>query len=83
MAAQIENFVKYPPRQKAASFNLDSVMASLGASTGRVQGQRSEGGRLKLEAELVRKPALSLSEQQSVEREVEKASLSILFYDGS
>ena len=30
MAAQIENFVKYPPRQKAASFNLDSVMASLG-----------------------------------------------------
>jgi arylsulfatase A-like enzyme len=30
VAAQIENFVKYPPRQKAASFNLDSVMASLG-----------------------------------------------------
>src|SRR6185437_5145377 len=29
-AAQIENFVKYPPRQKAASFNLDAVMASLG-----------------------------------------------------
>jgi arylsulfatase A-like enzyme len=29
VAAQIENFVKYPPRQKAASFNLDSVMASL------------------------------------------------------
>ena len=30
VAAQIANFVKYPPRQKAASFNLDSVMASLG-----------------------------------------------------
>jgi arylsulfatase len=27
--AQIEEFVKYPPRQKAASFNLDAVMASL------------------------------------------------------
>jgi arylsulfatase A-like enzyme len=30
VAAQIENYVKYPPRQKAASFNLDAVMASLG-----------------------------------------------------
>ncbi len=29
VAAQIENFVKYPPRQKAASFNLDAVMRSL------------------------------------------------------
>jgi len=27
--AQLENFVKYPPRQKAASFNLDSVMEQL------------------------------------------------------
>jgi arylsulfatase A-like enzyme len=27
---QIDDFVKYPPRQKAASFNLDSVMAALG-----------------------------------------------------
>jgi hypothetical protein len=26
MAKQIDDFVKYPPRQKAASFNLDSVM---------------------------------------------------------
>ena len=26
VAAQIENFVKYPPRQKPASFNLDEVM---------------------------------------------------------
>ncbi len=31
VAAQIENYVKYPPRQKAASFNLDSVMHQLDA----------------------------------------------------
>ena len=30
VAAQLDNFVKYPPRQKAASFNLDAVMAQLG-----------------------------------------------------
>src|SRR5579863_1327755 len=30
VAAQIDNYIKYPPRQKAASFNLDSVMAQLG-----------------------------------------------------
>jgi hypothetical protein len=30
VAAQIENFVKYPLRQKAASFNLDAVLAQLG-----------------------------------------------------
>jgi arylsulfatase len=30
VADQIANFVKYPPRQKAASFNLDGVMAQLG-----------------------------------------------------
>ena len=29
VAAQIENFVKSPPRQKAASFNLDEVMRQL------------------------------------------------------
>jgi arylsulfatase len=29
VGAQIEDFVKYPPRQKAASFNLDAVMAQL------------------------------------------------------
>ena len=26
VAEQIENFVKFPPRQKPASFNLDAVM---------------------------------------------------------
>ncbi len=30
VAGQIANFIKFPPRQKAASFNLDTVMASLG-----------------------------------------------------
>ena len=30
VAAQIADYVKYPPRQKPASFNLDTVMASLG-----------------------------------------------------
>jgi arylsulfatase len=29
VAAQIQNYVKYPPRQKAASFNLDAVMRQL------------------------------------------------------
>ena len=29
VAQQIENFVKYPPRQKAAAFNLDEVMRKL------------------------------------------------------
>jgi arylsulfatase len=30
VAAQIQNYVMYPPRQKAASFNLDAVLAQLG-----------------------------------------------------
>jgi len=29
VAAQIQNYINYPPRQKAASFNLDGVMAQL------------------------------------------------------
>jgi arylsulfatase len=29
VAQQIDNFVKYPPRQKAAAFNLDEVMRKL------------------------------------------------------
>jgi arylsulfatase len=32
VAKQIANFVKYPPRQKAASFNLDVVMQQLDAA---------------------------------------------------
>ena len=33
VAAQIQNFVQYPPRQKPASFNLDAVLAQLQAGT--------------------------------------------------
>ena len=33
VAAQIEGFVKFPPRQKPASFNLDAVMRQLEEST--------------------------------------------------
>jgi hypothetical protein len=29
VASQIQNFINYPPRQKAASFNLDTVMQQL------------------------------------------------------
>jgi arylsulfatase len=32
MAQQMENFVKFPPRQKPASFNLDAVMRELEAA---------------------------------------------------
>jgi hypothetical protein len=34
IAAQIEDFAKFPPRQKPASFNLDSVLASVQAPHG-------------------------------------------------
>ena len=40
VAGQIENYVKYPPRQKAASFNLDSVMASLHQTQAAVAGHK-------------------------------------------
>ena len=29
VAAQIADFIKFPPRQKPASFNLDSVLAQV------------------------------------------------------
>ncbi|PZV23827.1 MAG: arylsulfatase [Cyanobium sp.] len=34
VAGQIENFVKFPPRQKPASFNLDAVMRDLESAGG-------------------------------------------------
>jgi arylsulfatase len=34
VAGQIENFTKFPPRQKPASFNLDAVMRDLEAASG-------------------------------------------------
>jgi arylsulfatase A-like enzyme len=42
VAAQIENFVKFPPRQKAASFNLDAVMASLAPAEAAYKKQKAE-----------------------------------------
>ena len=33
VAEQIETFVKFPPRQKPASFNLDAVMRQLEEAT--------------------------------------------------
>ena len=35
VSQQIDNFVKFPPRQKPASFNLDSVMEALGPAMAR------------------------------------------------
>jgi arylsulfatase len=34
VAGQIETFKKFPPRQKPASFNLDSVLRSLEDASG-------------------------------------------------
>jgi arylsulfatase len=34
VAQQIEDFVKYPSRQKAAAFNLDEVMRTLEEASG-------------------------------------------------
>ncbi len=34
VAQQIEDFVKFPPRQKPASFNLDAVMRKLEDASG-------------------------------------------------
>ena len=34
VAAQIADFVKYPPRQKPASFNLDGVLRHLEDASG-------------------------------------------------
>ena len=52
VASQIENFVKYPPRQKAASFNLDSVMASLGPAQAAYKAKEAKE-KAKKEPELV------------------------------
>ena len=42
VAAQVDEFVKYPPRQKAASFNLDTVMASLVPAEAAYKKQQAE-----------------------------------------
>ena len=37
VASQIESLAAYPPRQKPASFNLDSVLATLEDTQGSAQ----------------------------------------------
>jgi len=39
---QIDDFVKFPPRQKAASFNLDSVMEALGPAMAREKAKEAK-----------------------------------------
>jgi hypothetical protein len=36
VASQIDSFVKFPPRQKPASFNLDAVLAQVSSHGGHV-----------------------------------------------
>ena len=43
VAAQIEDFAKYPPRQKPASFNLDAVMSQVVTATGAARGNGRPG----------------------------------------
>ena len=43
VAAQIEDFVKFPPRQKPASFNLDAVLAQVTTPPPRVIKRTQEG----------------------------------------
>ena len=48
VAGEIGNFVKFPPRQKPASFNLDAVMAQLSRMAPQLvssAGTRRKGGR--------------------------------------
>ena len=45
VAAQIEDFAKYPPRQKPASFNLDAVMSQVVTAMGVAKGDGKTAGR--------------------------------------
>ena len=45
VAAQIDSFVKFPPRQKPASFNLDAVLAQVVAATGAAGANGKPGER--------------------------------------
>ncbi|MGC2613311.1 MAG: arylsulfatase [Terracidiphilus sp.] len=55
VAAQIEEFVQYPPRQKPTSFNLDAVMAQLGPAIQAYAEKKKEAAGIKHEEE----PALT------------------------
>ena len=43
VAEQIENFAKFPPRQKPASFNLDEVMAQVAGASGAAAKTKAAG----------------------------------------
>jgi arylsulfatase len=45
VAGQIEDFTKFPPRQKPASFNLDAVLAQVASATGAPQTERKAAGK--------------------------------------
>ena len=45
VAAQIEDFAKFPPRQKPASFNLDAVLAQVVTATGAARPNGKAGKR--------------------------------------
>ena len=51
---QLDNFVMYPPRQKAASFNLDTVMAQLKPA---MEAEKAKEAQAEKELEPVRKKA--------------------------
>jgi arylsulfatase A-like enzyme len=55
VAGQIANFVKFPPRQKAASFNLDTVMASLGPAEAAAAAAKKAAAAAKAEAAVAKK----------------------------
>jgi arylsulfatase A-like enzyme len=57
VAAQIQDYVKYPPRQKAASFNLDAVMRQLGPAIAAGKAKEAAGKGKAEEPE--REPALT------------------------
>jgi arylsulfatase len=56
VAAQIDAYVKYPPRQKAASFNLDSVMRQLGPA---IAAEKAKEAAAKDQTDDEREPALT------------------------
>ncbi len=51
VASQIQNYVMYPPRQKAASFNLDAVLAQLGPAIAAYKSKEAASSKAPSEAE--------------------------------
>jgi arylsulfatase A-like enzyme len=45
VAEQIDNFAKFPPRQKPASFNLDAVMAQVAGASGAAAAKAKAAGK--------------------------------------